>query len=493
MGAAVVGTLLGGSAVWIGTSQRLDAELDARGDRRGDPIDSIEVIAEHPVEPRELGGVEQGTITGLSQLDDPGDSSLVRAVALTRDAVVSLSVAGGVRGAGVVYDEAGLLLTNYHVIEPVLRAQLVLGVVEGVAPLTARFVDGRVRSVRILAADPDEDVAILSLIRERDEERFSAATLGRSAGLRLGEQVFAIGSPVGFEGTVATGIVSALQRTEVLSNRQLALIQLDASINFGSSGGPLFNLAGELVGITTARSSRGEGIGFAIPIDRVRLFLRALYEGKRGRSGMIGVGLDAGRAVDDRIAPLGYHSGVMVSEVEDGGPAADAGMRSGDVIVAIRGRRHDQLDGSTSGRAAFAQLVGETIRGLIPGESLELTVVRDDAVVELELTVTAASQAVQAGIDAERSLGLILEPGPEARIRELVPGSSVSAMRGAGTLRGARIVSLFGQPVESRADLGERLASLRGWAASGGRRSISLGFETADGQRHTAVNFPLAN
>jgi S1-C subfamily serine protease len=491
MGAALVGTLLGGGAVWIGFSERVEA-LEAavpseQAAVEGGPAGAVAgVLGEGPM--ASLGG-EGDRVEG-----DPGDSSLVRAIAQTRDAVVTLAVAGSVRGAGVVYDESGSLLTNYHVIEPVLRAQQLLGEGDGVV-LTARFADGRERAARVIAADPDEDVAILSLIREREAERFTTVALGRSAALRLGEQVFAIGSPVGFEGTVATGIVSALQRTDVLANRQLAVIQLDAAINFGSSGGPLFNLAGELVGITTARSSRGEGIGFAIPIDRVRLFLRALYEGKHGRSGMIGVALDPNAAIADPIAALGYHSGVAVSAVEAEGPAASAGMREGDVIVSVRGRRHDQLDASSRGRQKFAELVGETIRALIPGETLALEVVRGDEVVELELTVTAASPAQQASIDAERMLGLRLVMGEGAGedtvVADLVRGSPIALTRGAELLVGARIVSLFGQPVGDRAELGERLASLRSWAASGGRRSIAIGFELADGRRLAASNFPL--
>jgi S1-C subfamily serine protease len=485
MGAALVGTLLGGGAVWLGVGGRLDALEQGRG----------EVAAPAEVPGERAGGPEPSAALELASLveipDDPRDSPLVRAVARTRDAVVTLSVAGGVRGAGVVYDEAGLLLTNYHVIEPVLRAQLVFGD-EAAGSLTARFVDGRERGARIVAADPDEDVAILSLIRERDEERFAAVAVGRSAELRLGEQVFSIGSPVGFEGTVGTGIVSALQRTDVLSNRRLAVIQLDAAVNFGNSGGPLFNLVGELVGITTARSSRGEGIGFAIPIDRVRLFLQALHEGKRGRAGAIGVELDVRGEVEERIAALGYHSGVAVSAVDKQGPAAQAGMRKGDVIVAIRGRRHDELDSSRAGRAAFAHIVGDTIRALIPGEPLELTVVRNGELVELELTVAAASPVHQAGIDAERMLGLRLRRD-DLRIEALVAGSPISRMRGAEVLHGAKIVSIFGQSVETRAQLGEHLESLRSWAAGGGRRSIAIGFETADGRTVSVSNFPLAN
>jgi S1-C subfamily serine protease len=333
----------------------------------------------------------------------------------------------------------------------------------------------------------------LALVKEREQERFEAAPLGRSTSLRLGEQVFSIGSPVGFEGTVATGIISAVNRTGVLTNRQLPVLQLDAAINFGNSGGPLFNLGGELVGITTARSSRGEGIGFAIPIDRVRLFLRALEQGMRGRAGVIGVVLALQTEIASVIEPLGYHSGVAVAAVDEGRAAAAAGMRPGDVIVSLRGRRHDELDTSAKGRNSFGVLVGETIRGLLPGETLSVEVVRDGKLLELEIVIEAASLDRQARIDAQRLLGVYLqEDSKEAVIQALVPGSPIAAVPGADILDQARIVGLFGQSVADVEQLGERLGMLRSWASGGAGRSISISFVTADGQALAVTNFPLA-
>ncbi|PRQ05706.1 Periplasmic serine endoprotease DegP precursor [Enhygromyxa salina] len=493
MGAAFVGTLLGGGAVWIGVNRHLDEVERAAAQelRAAEAVDAAEPEPEPEPEPKTEPKTEEVALDPNSP-SDPGDSPLVRALERTRDSVVSIELGGRPAGAGVVYDASGTLLTNYHVIEPVLRARLQLGDPGAVASIRVRFVDGRERSAKVLAADPDEDVAVLSVTPERADERFGAAPLGQSASLRLGEQVFAIGSPVGFEGTVATGIISSLQRTGVLAKRSLPVLQLDAAINFGNSGGPLFNLAGEIVGITTARSSRGEGIGFAIPIDRIRLFLRALEQGMRGRSGVIGVELDPSREISDAIAPLGYHSGVAVTGVDEGRAAALAGMQPGDVIVTLRGRRHDQLDASDRGRQAFSQLLGETIRGLLPGETLVVEVVRDGELHELEIVVEAASVERQARIDAEQLLGLALAPsGDEARIVGLVPSSPIARMRGAQLLAGARITSLFGQPVANLEQLGERLALLRSWSAGGGRRSISIGLEL-EGRSLTANNFPLA-
>ncbi len=486
MGAACMGTLLGGAAVWLGLHDRMESLASAS------PTQEIQQPAPVAAEPEP---VPPPTAEAPSQplIGDPGDSPLVRAIERTRHSVVTIELAGSAAGSGVVYDESGTLLTNYHVIAPILRASLMLRDARPGA-LTVRFVDGRERSATILAADPDEDIAILAIAREREQERFVAAPLGRSASLRLGEQVFAIGSPVGFEGTVATGIISSVHRTGVLANRQLPVLQLDAAINFGNSGGPLFNLAGEIVGITTARSSRGEGIGFAIPIDRVRLFLRALEQGMRGRSGVIGVQLDPRIEIASLIEPLGYHSGVAVTNVDEGRAAAAAGMRSGDVIVSLRGRRHDELDSSPRGRDSFGTLVGETIRGLLPGETLSVGVVRDGELVELEIVVEAASLDRQAKIDAELLLGVYLqEGGVEAVIRGLVPGSPIASLRGADVLEQAKIVGLFGQSVADVEQLGERLATLRSWASSGAGRSISINIVTADGQALTVTNFPLAS
>ncbi|WP_146662114.1 S1C family serine protease [Enhygromyxa salina] len=496
MGAAFVGTLLGGGAVWLALQSRLDAvEAEvARGRMVQLPVQVSE--APEPVEPIDSIDPAANVPAVSDAPPDPGDSSLVRAVERTRDSVVTIELAGKPSGSGVVYDANGKLLTNYHVIERVLGGrggQLVLGDAAAAKAISVRFVDGRVRAATVLAADPDEDVAILSLLREREEERFDAAPLGYSASLRLGEQVFAIGSPVGFEGTIATGIISAVERTGVLGNRTLPVVQLDAAINFGNSGGPLFNLAGEIVGITTARSSRGEGIGFAIPIDHIRLFLRALERGMRGRSGVIGVVIDQRREIAKQIAPLGYHSGVAIAEVDPERAAALGGMKANDVIVTIRGRRHDEIDASEAGRAAFAQLVGDTIRALLPGETLVVEVVRDGELVELEIVVEAASIERQARIDAELLLGLHLTPeGDEATIVQPVRGAPIAHVPGVHVLAGARIVSLFGYPVENVQQLGERLSMLRTWSVTGRRRSIAIGFETADGRSLLANNYPLA-
>ena len=240
----------------------------------------------------------------------------------------------------------------------------------------------------------------------------------------------------------------------------------------------------------------------------------ALDEGTRGRSGMVGVQLDVGSEIEGLLAPFGYHSGVTVAAVTDAGPAAVAGVRPGDVIVAIRGRRYDELAADMNGRFEFARLFGETIRGLLAGETVAVTVVRpggepgtetgggagveetgvDGAgVIELELTVAAAGVEEQARIDSAELLGLQLAAeGTAPVVSGLMPGSPIFGIRGAAELRGATIISIVGQRVTSLEDLGSRLALLREWIAAGGQlRRISIGFRSADGKELQTAAYPL--
>jgi putative serine protease PepD len=169
--------------------------------------------------------------------------------------VVSVE-SGSAGGSGFVVDDRGHILTNAHV-------------VDGNATATVVLSDGRRLSARVIGADDDEDLAVLEV---RYPGELTPATLGRSAGLSVGDQVLAIGSPLGLSGTVTAGIVSALDREVRLGGARRTAVQTDASINPGNSGGPLVNARGEVVGVNTAiaagRGGGNIGIGFAIPIDR---------------------------------------------------------------------------------------------------------------------------------------------------------------------------------------------------------------------------------
>ncbi|MFG6202573.1 S1C family serine protease, partial [Nonomuraea sp. JJY05] len=184
-----------------------------------------------------------------------GLTGLSATAARVLPSVVSVETGSG-GGSGFVVDGRGHIVTNAHVIRGSDRATVVLN-------------DGRRINARVIGEDDDEDLAVLEVDYPRE---LTPATLGRSGDLAVGDQVLAIGSPLGLSGTVTAGIVSALDREVRLGSARRTAVQTDASINPGNSGGPLVNARGEVVGVNTAiASGRGGGnigIGFAIPIDR---------------------------------------------------------------------------------------------------------------------------------------------------------------------------------------------------------------------------------
>ncbi len=482
MGAAFFGTVMGGLAVYVGMQGQ-----------QGPIGEAMEMRApEDPVVPEVEA--REALAAALAEIPPPLTDAerLVQAVADVRDSVVSLKIGDGVSGAGVIFDERGLVFTNYHVIEPMLRASMLgTGGVRRPAKVVARFPNGRELPGLIVAADRSEDIAVLRLEPADSAETFVAAPVGVSGELAVGETVFAIGSPVGLEHTVSTGIVSAVDRTDILANRELPLIQLDASINLGNSGGPVFNLAGELVGITTARSARAEGIGFAIPIDRVRAFLAAMEGGDASRSGVVGVVMDPRKEPGIAMGNAGYETGVVIATVPEG-PAKRAGMKVGDVLVEIRGKRFDELGSGLDARAEFARRFGKTVRSVIPGEHLEVTVLRGEERVEIDIEVEAASDERQTRIDVEELLGLRLdEDRDEPIVTGIDPTSRIGRIRHAEVLVGQRITKLLGHDVENLRELGKVTASLRAWARNGRERDVAISFRDTEGRTVDLQGFPL--
>lgn len=509
MGAAVFGTLLGGGAVYLGLTGAAD-----------DVVDGLGLL------PESIGSRDTqipaadsaSTSTAPALVDDDADrvtaqaghsggprgrvSTLAGAVAATRATVVTLKVGDRLNGAGVVFDADGYVFTNFHVVEPLLRGDsLDAGARNPMA--TARFVNGRELPARVVAADGSEDIAILQLVPADSAERFEAAPIGESGALRVGETVFAVGSPVGLEHTVSAGIVSALDRTDILANRQLGLIQLDASVNVGNSGGPLFNLEGQLVGITAARSSRAEGIGFAIPIDRIRVFLDTLRSGSGRRSGVVGVGMDPSHPVASLLEDSDYATGIYVDRIEVDGPAQRAGLVVGDVIVEVKGRRFDEMGTDPLGRREIGRRIVSRVRSLLPGEQLELTVVRGGEATAVDVEVEAANDSRQVAIDAERVLGLrIVEPAAAdaptvahegVEIAALVADTPIARIDKQRRLVGMHLVQIAGIGIEDMDDLGAVLPDLEAISRSGRRRQMALTFESADGEQLHVPGYPLAS
>jgi S1-C subfamily serine protease len=225
-------------------------------------------------------------------------------------------------GSGFLFTPDGFLLTNHHV-------------VRGANRLRVRLNDGGEVSGRVVGADPWTDVAIA----QADASGLPHAQLGESTGLRVGQLVVAIGSPFGFDSTVTAGVISALGRTlrSITGHLVDNVIQTDAALNPGNSGGPLLDSRGRVIGINTAVIHSAQGICFAIPINMAKRILPQLMQhGRvvRGYLGLHGRDVPIARAVA-RQFDLSQESAVEVVGLEPGGPAAQAGMAEEDVIVTL--------------------------------------------------------------------------------------------------------------------------------------------------------------
>ena len=280
-------------------------------------------------------------------------------------------------GSGFVIDKAGFILTNNHVVDGAESIEVWLpSMRQGEFGLPAK----------VIGRDELSDSALLQLA-ELPSDPLVAAKFGDSDQMAPGDWVMAIGNPFGLSNTVTVGVVSAVGReNETVQSRREAMIQTDAAINQGNSGGPLLNIRGEVIGINTMIISNGVdglggggnlGVGFAVPINTVRDLLPQLRQGKVVR-GRIGVELEGRPMSRDYASSLGLPNtnGAEVRRVTAGGPASDAGMRAGDVIVEYSGR--PVTDNSN--------LVGMVTR-TAPGTTVPVRVIRDRKSVSLNVTV----------------------------------------------------------------------------------------------------------
>jgi S1-C subfamily serine protease len=260
---------------------------------------------------------------------------------------------GGGTGSGVIVAPDGLVLTNSHV-------------VGGVQQVTVATVDGRSLTARVVGDDPDTDLA---LARIDAPVTLPAAPLGNSKLLKRGQLVIAIGNPLGFESTVTTGVVSALGRSLRARSGRLIddVIQTDAALNPGNSGGPLVSSRGEVVGINTAVILGAQGICFAVAANTANFVLGELVRHGRVRRAFIGIAAQQ-IAIPRRLrhaAELSQESAVLAASVEAGSPAANAGVKSRDIILS--------LDGTaiTGGDDLIRVLAGDKI-----GRTVEIEILR---------------------------------------------------------------------------------------------------------------------
>jgi putative serine protease PepD len=272
-------------------------------------------------------------------------------------------------GSGIILSSDGLILTNNHVVAAAKDTPGAPGGPSGPggAQTKVTFADGRTTTFTVVGTDPSTDIAV---VRAADASGLTPITVGSSGNLRVGQDVVAVGSPLGLEGTVTTGIISALNRPVAAGgdaqnqNTVLDAIQTDAAINPGNSGGALVNMNGELVGVNSAIATLGSdagsqggqsgsiGLGFAIPVDQAKRIADELIQNGSASHASLGVQVGNDSGVD----------GAKIVEVTGGGAAAAAGLPSGVVVTKV----DDRVIGSADALVA-------AVRSKAPGEKVTLT------------------------------------------------------------------------------------------------------------------------
>jgi serine protease DegQ len=264
-------------------------------------------------------------------------------------------------GSGVIVSPAGYILTNNHVVEGADEIEVILN-------------DSRRGRARVIGTDPDTDLAVLKI----ELDRLPVIVLGNSDALAVGDPVLAIGNPFGVGQTVTGGIVSALGRNQLGINTFENFIQTDAAINPGNSGGALVDINGNLMGINTAiysRSGGSMGIGFAIPVSTAKMVMEGIVKDGQVTRGWIGV--EPNELSPELAETFGVKvtSGVIITGVLQNGPAAQAGIRPGDVIVNVAGKPV----------ATVAELL-TTVAALRPGAPSRFNLLRRNEKIDLDVT-----------------------------------------------------------------------------------------------------------
>ena len=315
-------------------------------------------------------------------------------------------------GSGVIVDaDEGYILTNHHV-------------VDGADQILITLLNEETLEAEIVGSDPATDIAVIRV----DPENLTDIDFGDSDSMEVGDYVIAIGNPFGLGHTVTSGIVSAVGRTGISRNGYEDFIQTDASINPGNSGGALVNLRGELIGINSAIISRtggNVGIGFAVPSELARSIMRQILDFGEVRRGLLGVSIQTIDSESAKALGAEVESGALVSAVEPGSAAEDAGIQVDDIIVRVN---DDRIDNSRE----LANAIG--LKG--SGEEVEIEFVRDGR--ERKVTARLGQQ------QAARSSGEDLHPG-------LLGASFASAATNAGSPRGVEVTDVeAGSPAAQR-------------------------------------------
>ena len=332
LAAAVLGAALALGAVWVGGG--FDTSRGASSPAATTPVSQPPVVS-----------------AGSAKAPD-----VAAVAAAVRPAIVNIRVSsfqGQGSGSGVMFDTGGLIMTNNHV-------------VDGASNVKVELTDGRTLDGEVVGTDPTTDIAVVR-VKAKD---LPAAKLGSATRLKIGQPVIAIGNPLGLDGgpTVSTGIVSALGRqVEGEGESLFDMIQTDAAISPGSSGGALLDAEGNVIGITTAKASPqagAEGIGFATPINVAKRVADEIVTKGKASHPFLGVrGTDVSA---DQAGKLGVSEGALIMDVEPDSPAAKGGLRADDVVVSVDGNDVTSMSGLVV-----------ALRSKNVGDEVTLTVVRD--------------------------------------------------------------------------------------------------------------------
>ena len=347
-------------------------------------------------------------------------------------------------GSGVLINGEGFILTNEHVISKAAKIHVILS-------------DKQEFDASVIGADIKSDLAIIKI---NSRKPLPYVEMGRSNDLMIGEQVLTIGNPFGLQHTVTTGIISALNRN-IRAGKNMVysdFIQVDASINPGNSGGPLLNINGSLIGINTAIYQKAEGIGFAIPIDHARRIVDELIRYGKVRRGWLGV------SVQELDVQLSHHfkldreNGVLVVGVADSSPAGKAGLKRGDIIIAID-------DHEVNNKSDFrGRMASYTV-----SSSIRFSILRDGKVKKVRARVTAIPKSYVKEF-TRHWLGLLVQENSERFARsnrlmtskgmvvvEVVPNSASGRI---GINPGDIIRQMNQKPVNNEGDYNKAVAEI---------------------------------
>jgi len=342
-------------------------------------------------------------------------------------------------GSGLIVEPGGVILTNAHV-------------VEGADEVRVRLSDRREFKGKVLGVDHQSDIAVVKI----DATGLPVVKLGDPSQVRVGEWVLAIGSPFGFENTATVGIVSATSRS-LPDGTYVPFIQTDAAVNPGNSGGPLFNMKGEVIGINSqiySRTGGYQGISFAIPINVAAQVKEQLVKYGKVERGRIGVAIQEVTQSLAQSFGLDKPQGALVSSVEPGGPADKAGIKPGDVLLSVNGKAVDRS-------AELPPLVA----AVKPGAKATFDVWRDGAKRSLAVTVgeLKPEQVARAPEQHEDGgkLGLALRQGEEGLVVEKASGPAARA----GIRPGDVVVAVNGKRLKSAEELRSAAAKAKGTVA----------------------------